>query len=201
VTQPGASARAAAATALFALAGLLGLAFSPHPWPARLPNALFYAVLVANTFFSVRFFAALPPADRDERLIDGLLVVAYCGLAAAIGAPAVFALVSTAVFALAIAKYALLFGVVPRADILRGKIAIDAMGLALCAATTVAAALGPPLWAAWVQAAVFAAANVYLLLVRPMYGVILDAGAPRPQREGGGATERASLSREGDGRR
>jgi len=176
VTPAAALARAAAATALFTFAGLLGTLLSPHPWPARLPNLLFYAVLVANTFFSIRFFAALPPADRDERLIDGLLVVAYCGLAAAIGAWTVFALVSTLLFALAIAKYARLFGIVQRPDILRTKIAIDATGLALCGATAVAAVLASPFWAAWLQAGVFAVANVYLLLVRPMYGIILDAG-------------------------
>jgi hypothetical protein len=180
VTPAAAFARAAAATALFTLAGLLGTLLSPHPWPARLPNVLFYAVLVANTFFSIRFFAALPPADRDERLIDGLLVIAYCGLAAVIGAWTAFAIVSTLLFALAIAKYALLFGVVQRRNILRTKIAIDAAGLALCGATAVAAVVASPFWAAWIQAGVFAAANVYLLLVRPMYGVILDAGAAGP---------------------
>jgi hypothetical protein len=160
--------RETVATVVFTLAGIAGLWFSDATL-ARLPNALFYAVLVLNTYFSVRFFTRLPPVDRDERLIDAILVAAYVVLAFSIGSPVRFAAVSMALFAAATAKYALLRGTLERTDILDRKITIDLLGLALCAATLLGAILGFPLASAWLQAGVFAAANVYLLAVRPMY--------------------------------
>jgi hypothetical protein len=157
--------RALAATFGFALAGLLGFLFVPQPWAAKAPNAVFYAVLVLNTFYSVRFFDGLPPQARDERVIDGVLTVLYVGLAATIGTLVPFAAVATLLFAAAVAKYVLLLRVVDRRDILRRKILIDGLGLALCLATLIASLLFDPLWSAWTEALVFAAANVYLLAI------------------------------------
>jgi hypothetical protein len=161
--------RALAAALGFAVVGLLGFLFVPQPWAAKAPNAVFYAVLVLNTFYSVRFFDALPPQDRDERIIDGALSLLYVALAATIGASLLFAAVGALLFVAAVAKYVLLLRVMDRHDILRRKILIDGLGLALCLATLIGGALFDPLWSAWAQAVVFAAANVYLLAVRPMY--------------------------------
>jgi hypothetical protein len=168
-TNAGFPIRAVGATALFALAGIAGFFFAPAPWTAKAPNAVFYAVLVLNTFFSVRFFDALPPHPRDERAIDGLLAILYLALAAAIGTPLVFALISTLLFAAAVAKYVLLMPIMTRQDILRRKIRIDALGLVLCAATLAGTLVSDPLWSAWAAAALFALANVYLLAISPMY--------------------------------
>jgi hypothetical protein len=167
--------RALAAAVGFGLAGLLGFLFAPQPWAAKAPNAIFYAVLVLNTFYSVRFFDALPPPDRDERIIDGVLTVLYVALAATIGALVLFATVATLLFLAAVAKYVLLLRVMDRSDILRRKILIDGLGVALCAAALVASLLFDPLWTAWAAALLFAAANVYLLAIRPMY---VDWGVP-----------------------
>ena len=161
--------RALAAAFGFTLVGLLGFLFVPAPWAAKLPNAIFYAALVLNTFYSVRFFDALPPQDRDERIIDAVLAILYIALAATIGFHVWFAVVSTALFAAAVAKYVLLLRVIDRPDILRRKIVIDGLGLVMCAVTLVATRLFDPLWSAWAEALIFAAANVYLLAVRPMY--------------------------------
>ena len=161
--------RAIGATIAFAVAGLAGLLLSPQPWAAKAPNAVFYAVLVLNTFFSIRFFDTLPPRDRDERIIDAVLAVVYVVLAAAIGALQWFALLATLLFAAAVAKYVLLLPVMDRRTLLMRKIRIDALGLALCAATALATALWDPLLSAWGQAILFALANVYFLAVNPMY--------------------------------
>jgi hypothetical protein len=167
--SPTAVPREITATIVFSLAGLAGLAFAPHVWTAKAPNALFYAVLVVNTYFSVRFFDALPPKERDERVIDGVLAVLYVALAAAIGAPVLFAAIATLLFVAAVAKYWLLLPVMPRPALLRRKMAIDATGGVLCVATLAGTLLSGPLASAWVQAIVFAIANVYLLAIRPMY--------------------------------
>jgi hypothetical protein len=162
--------RAVLATVVFSLAGLGGLLFAPSQWPAKAPNALFYAVLVFNTFFSVRFFDSLPPRDRDERLIDAVLTILYVALGAAIGSLAVFAALSTLLFAAAVAKYALLQPVMPgRRGLLRRKMRIDAVGGLLCVLSLAGSLLGAPLPSAWLQAVLFAAANVYLLAIDPMY--------------------------------
>jgi hypothetical protein len=95
--------------------------------------------------------------------------VLYIGLAATIGTLVPFAAVATLLFAAAVAKYVLLLRVVDRRDILRRKILIDGLGLALCLATLIASLLFDPLWSAWTEALVFAAANVYLLAISPMY--------------------------------
>jgi len=161
--------RALAAAFGFTIVGLLGFLFVPASWETKLPNLIFYAVLVLNTFYSVRFFDALPPQDRDEHIIDGVLTVLYVALAATIGVHLWFAIVSTALFAVAVAKYVLLLRVMDRHDILRTKILIDGLGLVMCLATLVATLVFDPLWSAWAAALVFAAANVYLLAIQPMY--------------------------------
>ena len=161
--------RALAAAFGFSVVGLLGFLLVPAPWAAKAPNAVFYAVLVLNTFYSVRFFDALPPPDRDERIIDGILTVLYLALAGTIGLTVLFATVSTLLFIAAVAKYVLLLRVMARPDILRRKILIDGLGLVLCVATLIAALVFDPLWSAWAQALIFSAANLYLLAIRPMY--------------------------------
>jgi hypothetical protein len=161
--------RAIVAAAAFALAGLAGFLLAPHPWLFKLPHALFYAVLVLNTFFSIRFFDALPPQDRDERAIDAVLTVLYLVLAATIGWLVPFAFVATLLFAAATLKYVLLLPVMERHDILAPKIFIDGLGLAMCVAMLIGSLLFDPLWTAWTAAVAFALANVYLLAIRPMY--------------------------------
>ncbi len=168
--------RAIAATLAFTLAGLLGFLFAPHLWELKAPNAIFYFVLVLNTFFSVRFFDALPPQGRDERVIDGILTALYLALAATIGWLLPFAVVATLLFAAATMKYVLLLPVMDRRDILYRKILIDALGFIMCLAALAATVWSDPFWAAWGVAFFFALANVYLLAVQPMY---VDPRTPR----------------------
>jgi hypothetical protein len=169
--------RAIGATIAFTVAGLAGLLLAPQPWAAKAPNAAFYAVLVVNTFFSVRFFDALPPQGRDERVIDAILAITYLALAATMGGQFWFGLASTSLFAAAVAKYVLLLRVMDRRAVLVRKIKIDALGVVLCATATAGALLWDRLATAWAQTIVFAIANVYLLAVNPMY---VDIAAPAP---------------------
>jgi hypothetical protein len=162
--------RAILATLAFAGAGILAFILVPQPWELKAPNAFFYSVLVLNTFFSIRFFDALPPKNRDERVIDTVLTVLYLGLAAAIGSLVPFAILAMLLFLAATAKYVFLLPVMPdRRDLLMRKISIDALGLAMCVVALLVALLADPLWSAWAMAVVFAAANVYLLAISPMY--------------------------------
>jgi hypothetical protein len=159
------------ATGLFGAAGIGGLLLSEADWAARAPTALFYAVLVINTWFSVRFFSRLPPIDRDESAIDGLLTVLYIALALAIGRNVPFIAIATVLFFAATAKYALLLRIMDLPLTLRRKMAIDSLGGLLCLVALTGALLGNEIESTWALALVFLAANVFLLLVQPMYRV------------------------------
>jgi hypothetical protein len=164
------------ATALFGATGIAGLLLSDAEWPARAPTALFYAVLVVNTWFSIRFFSRLPPIDRDETTIDGLLTVLYIGLAFAIGRNIPFIAIAAVLFFAAVSKYALLLRIMNLPRTLRRKMAIDALGGLLCLVALVAALRGYEVESAWALALVFLAANIFLLLVQPMYRVLDSTG-------------------------
>ncbi len=158
-----------AATLLFVVAGIAGLWLAPGPLTVTAATALFYAVLLVNTYFSIRFFNGLPPEGRDERVVDGALVAIYVALGLTIGRALPFAFLTLMLFAVAIAKYQLMKPMGVRRDILDGKIAIDACGLLLCTLATAGVWLGYPEPSVWAQAIVFALANVYLLAIKPMY--------------------------------
>jgi hypothetical protein len=159
------------ATGLFAAAGIVGLFLSEADWAARAPTALFYAVLVVNTWFSVRFFSRLPPIDRDEALIDGFLTVLYVGLAFAIGRNIPFIAIATVMFFAAVSKYALLLRIMDLPRTLWRKMAIDSLGGLLCLVALIGALSGYEIESTWALALVFLVANVFLLLVQPMYRV------------------------------
>lgn len=160
-----------AATLLFVAAGIVGAIMSPDAGAAAVAvaNGLFYAVLVVNTYFSIRFFTSLPPEGRDERVVDGVLVVIYVILGLSIGRVVLFTFASLVLFAVAMLKYQLMKKMGVNRDILDRKIVIDTCGLLLCSLAFLGAWLGYPVEAAWTQAIVFALANVYLLAIRPMY--------------------------------
>jgi hypothetical protein len=163
------------ATGLFTAAGIAGLLLSDADWSVRAPTALFYAVLVVNTWFSIRFFSRLPPVDRDESAIDGLLTVLYIGLALSIGRVVPFIAIAATMFFVAVAKYSLLRPVLNLPRTLGRKMAIDALGGLLCLAALFGALAGFEWASAWALALVFLVANVFLLLVEPMYRVFDSA--------------------------
>ena len=169
---PPAAEKEVVATLMFSAAGVVGLLLAPRDSPALAPTALFYTVLVINTFFSIRFFAHLPPTKRDETRIDGILTILYLALALTIGRAVPFMGIATVLFLSAIAKYALLLRLIEYPRTLHRKMAIDSLGALLCLATLVGAWAGFAIESAWALAVVFAAANVFLLLVRPMYRVL-----------------------------
>src|SRR3989344_415830 len=123
------AAKSVLATSAFSLAGIISVLFYSVVSPFLLPHSIIYALLVLNTYFSIRFWSALQPQDSRQFLIDAILVLAYLALAFSMGEPAYFA-----------------FAALP-------------LGLFL----------GYALEATWIFAIGFALANVYLLLIKPMY--------------------------------
>ena len=155
----------------FSLAGIIGFTFvAPDGTRIVWPEILFYALLVLNTFFSVRLFASIMPEDRSQMLVDTVLVVCYIGLALSLGREWAFPFFALCIFVAAPIKYALVVGSVPYSQLLRKKLIIDLLGAALCAFALLGAVfLNYPLTTAWLFATIFALANIYVLVIRPLY--------------------------------
>ncbi len=163
--------RAIAATVLFSVVAVISLWKGAFSSPYFIPHILFYAVLTLNTFFSVKLYASIQPKNIPQFFIDAVLGVLYIALALSIGDQVLFSLFALLVFIAATPKYALMLGKIPHEALLRRKIKIDTTGIALCAAVFIGTILGFGMLSAWVLAVVFALANVYLLLIRPMYRI------------------------------
>jgi hypothetical protein len=133
-------------------------------------HVAFFAVLVLNTVFSVRFFGPMIRRDSWQWLVDGALLLIYAGLALSIGQGTAFPFAAAALFVVATLKYAAAWQSIPD-YVLKRKITIDLSGAILCLAALGVALAGFPLAAAVAMAALFAAANVVVLWLRPMYRI------------------------------
>ncbi len=161
--------RALAATILFSVVGMWSILFHSVPWEFVVPHVIFYAVLTLNTFFSVRFYTSFTPPSLFQSFIDIALAAAYIGLALTIGIPLAFAFFALTVFTIAPAKYAHMLGRTAHDATLRKKILIDLLGTVMCVFVLGLTLVGFEQKAAWILAALFTAANIYLLAIKPMY--------------------------------
>ncbi|MEK7156273.1 MAG: hypothetical protein AAB790_00490 [Patescibacteria group bacterium] len=163
------TAKAVFATSVFSLSGIVSLLFYSVVGPFLLPHVVIYAVLVINTYFSIRFWSALQPQDSRQFLIDAILVLAYLALAFSMGEPTYFAFAAFTLFALATVKYVLMRGRTPYEATVERKTSIDALGAFACAVFILGVFLGYALEATWLFAIGFTLANIYLLRIKPMY--------------------------------
>lgn len=133
---------------------------------------IFFITLTVNTYFSIRFYTELLPAlTFIDRFIDAVLAVLYIGLAAALSSIFLFELIGLLLFSVATAKYILLLTRGAYEATLRKKISIDVLGILLFALCLAVSLAGFETISAWSLAALFLGANVYLLLLNPMYRV------------------------------
>lgn len=195
-----ATRRAVAATALFALAGIVTVLRGVSEWAVSAPLALSYAILVANTYCSLQCFGRIiPPGLGDQRVIDGLLVAIYLALAANLADTVRFAATATVLFAVATMKYAALMGRIGSIELLARKVRVDTAGTLAAVLALVAALGGHDRLAGWLLLALSIAANVYLLLWRPLYRAreytTPDAAAPSRHDPARGKCERSATIR------
>lgn len=167
-----ATRRAAAVTALFAFAGIVSASRGVREWAVSTPLALNYAILLVNTYCSVRCFGAItPPGLEDQRVIDGVLVAIYLALAASLADTVHFAATAAVLFAVATLKYAALMGRIGAIELLARKVRIDTVGTLAAVLALVAALGGHAGAAAWFLLATNVVGNVYVLRWRPLYRV------------------------------
>jgi hypothetical protein len=129
-----------------------------------LPHAIFYSVLVLNTYFSIRLFHHLSTSRRDQQTSNVVLAAAYCLLPVFMGRSPFFELIASLLFALATFKYVLLYRS-EKLRIIKRKLQIDLMGCALCVSSFLAALHDHPVAGSWVLSVVFLIGSLYLLYV------------------------------------
>ncbi|OGG79760.1 hypothetical protein A3A39_04550 [Candidatus Kaiserbacteria bacterium RIFCSPLOWO2_01_FULL_54_13] len=168
--MPSPTGKAWIACLLFALVGIVGWTKTGSGTTESFPLLLFYGVLLVNTFFSIRAFSAITPANSIQIFFDAILVVVYCALAFSFGSAFLFSFVSGVLFVVSIAKYFHLKHLITLSSgLLQRKIKINALGALLSLFAFSVAAAGFSEAAAWILSAIFVLANIYLLAINPMY--------------------------------
>jgi len=160
--------KAIAACTAFTIAGVAGFIFFPHTNETLLLVG-YYAVLVLNTFFSIKAFAAITPKNTPQALFDAVLVLIYIALALSFSSVIQFSVVSWGLFVLANVKYMHLEGLIPQKKFLQHKMRLNWLGAFLSGVAFAIALLGLALPAAWTLFVIFSIAQFYLLVINPMY--------------------------------
>ncbi len=160
--------RSLLACGIFAIAGALGWYFTSDG-ERSFPLVGYYAILVVNTFFSIKTFAAITPQNTTQDLADIVLVLIYIALAFSFSSVLLFSASSTMLFLVAIGKYVHLMMLITYRNFLRRKIRLNALGASLSLCALALALSGQPAEAAWLLFGLFAVANIYLLAINPMY--------------------------------
>jgi hypothetical protein len=134
-----------------------------------LPLLGFYAILILNTFFSIRTLSSITPQHVVQILFDAVLVCTYIALALSFSSALMFAGFSAGLFLISIGKYARLNTITNYPKLLRRKMKINTLGALLSLSALVIADAGYSLFAEWLLFTLFALANIYLLGIKPMY--------------------------------
>lgn len=150
--------------------GIVGWLLFVYDWHESLPLAIFYALLVVNTYPSVQLFSSIVPQDDGQHaLADVILAFIYFFLAASLGQPQQFALCALVLFLVAAGKYALMLHKFPHPELLQRKVRVDLLCALICAGALAGMLFGYAVYAGWALAIIFALGNIYVLAVRPLY--------------------------------
>lgn len=164
--------KAAVVTLGFFLAAVLGIWWGINDWDQSLPLAVFYGVLLLNTFFSIRCFARITPAGQKvQDGIDVILVLLYIGLASSFNNSLRFVSLSLLLFIVATVKYILLMLATHHFALLKRKIFIDTLGTLACAFMLGALLYGYSTGALWIWSAAFIVANIHIFFIKPLYRI------------------------------
>lgn len=164
--------RALFVTATATLWGIFGWVVFVTDWRESLPLGIFFVLLVINTYPSVQLFSSIVPQDDGRHaLIDMLIAFVYFTIAVSLGQPQQFALCTLVLFLIAAGKYSMMFYEIPHHHLVQRKVRVDLLGALLCAGVLEAMVLGYSLPASWAMTIIFALANVYVLLINPLYRV------------------------------
>lgn len=153
----------------FAVTGVVGWWYTNDVSITSLFLLTYYAVLVLNTFFSIRTFSAITPSHLLQTIFDATLLCGYVVLAFSFNSVLQFSIVSAVLFLVAIGKYIHLKHITAPSELLKRKVRMNALGALLSFSCAVLTLFSSSMVAASVLAVVFTAANVYVLYINPMY--------------------------------
>jgi hypothetical protein len=162
-------ARSIAATGAFMAAGLASWLLLVRDWRSAIIQSIFYIILIVNTYFSIRCFSRIAPRTLGQLCVDSILAALYLMLAACICDGAAFMFIASCIFAVAVLKYEFMLKALSNSETVKRKILVDALGAVLCVTGWGAIQLGYGQSASAAVTFVFAVANLYLLILRPMY--------------------------------
>jgi glycosyltransferase involved in cell wall biosynthesis len=154
----------------FALAFIITWTVESFDWHLAIPLAIFYAVFVFNTFFSIKCFSSItPPYSFIHGILDLVLVSLYIGMAINVRAVPYFIFFCLLIFAVSSIKYTLLLGSIEYDHIIKRKILIDILGV--CGTSLVIGGIfaGYPRFSLWAWVLIFILANVILFIFWPFY--------------------------------
>ncbi|KKT42140.1 MAG: hypothetical protein UW30_C0002G0051 [Candidatus Giovannonibacteria bacterium GW2011_GWA2_44_13b] len=161
------------ATVAFAVFGILGWLTKVTDPLSSAPLLLYYLLLLVNTYFSIRFFAVITPVEKiSQHTADILLGLCILLMSMNLNNALWFFMWATLLFMLATVKYALLLGAIPHPRLLKRKILVDLSGIVASAFALLGALFGYPSASAWVYTFLYLLANIYLMIVNPLYRLL-----------------------------
>ncbi len=156
---------------LFLIVGIVGT-ITIDNFSISLPLIIFYFTITINTYFSIKLYAGIVPKENvQQKNVDALLFLLYLALAFTFNHAQLFIFLTGLLFSIAVIKYALLLGRIDYQDLLRKKICIDILGVMMALVAYGIFSFGYTEIAVWFMAGIFCIANIYLLLVKPMYTI------------------------------
>lgn len=167
---PNPKQRAAIATGIFLLFGLVGAVIARNNILIAWPPIVFYAMLVWNDYYSIRHFSKIiPPGKTSQVIIDTILVILHLVSVFFFGNPFLFTIAMTVLFILAILKYAGDLPSVKNSRMLYRKVKIDALGALISALALAGMFSGFPWQSTIIWTAVFVGATIYVIFINPLY--------------------------------
>jgi hypothetical protein len=169
IFAPHARLRALAVSLGFGL-WALGAAFFIVDRPGSAPLVIFYALLLFNTYFSVRTFATITPkGHKGQAFMDFVLGLFLFVLPLYFGEPLLFTVLMATLFGVATVKYIFLESIIGSSRLITQKARIDSLGTLLCLFAVAGILLGYVFWTTVLWTIIFLIANIYVLWVRPIY--------------------------------
>lgn len=169
--------KAAIATVGFSVFGL-GSSFLISNWYVALPLLIFYAILILNTYFSIRCLASITPRDNQvQGVVDVILALSIFAQAASLNYPLLFICFAIFLFVFATFKYTLLYSDSNHKELLERKMKVDILGAIACSLALWGGVAGYSLITTWLLVASFLAANFYLFFIKPLYVIKSSASS------------------------
>ncbi len=165
--------RALATVVVFGLWGV-GAAYFILDWQTAWPLVLFYALLILNSYYSVRAFASITPREHlGQQGMDILLCLWLALLPLNFNTPLNFVLLMSMLFVTATLKYVLLLPVAGYSRLLYAKIRVDTLGILLCFLALLGILWGYAFWTTVLWSLIFFISNIYVLWWEPHYHLSL----------------------------